>query len=194
MKYNVVIALGLLTAVFFVGLGCARAARDTSGFALREQTVVNASFEETWHAVKRALRDEGYDIYTRDKRGAFVAYTPMRRVLLTQPRRTKFTIELARSTADETAIAVESVRQVYGVTLLTHPNWHDREQRDPEASRAILDSIRAILDADSPASESFLDDAGEAAEEAPAEPRPEMEVTPLPAEHEPTIGDAETVI
>ncbi len=197
MKHSALLAVGLLAILLITSVGCARAARDTSGFALREQTVVNAPFEDTWHAVKHVLREQGYDIYTRDKRGAFVAYTPMQRALWLQPRRTKFTIEMARKAPEETAVSVESVRQVYGVTLLTHPNWHDREQRDPEASLAILDSIRIALDEDVVSAEPFLDDDADTptpVDEAPAvEEVPTVEATPLPPEEMPAIQDAETV-
>ncbi|MCK5861397.1 MAG: hypothetical protein KAH38_02865 [Candidatus Hydrogenedentes bacterium] len=145
MKRCALIAIVLTLVICAAGSGCARAARDTSSFALRDETVVNASFDETWHAVKQVLREQEYEIYTRDKRGVFIAYTPMKRVLWVQPRRTKFTIELARIASEETAIGIESVRQVYGVTLLTHPNWHDREQRDPQASRIIIEAVQSII-------------------------------------------------
>ena len=145
MKHVVIVASIFAFIIGSAGSGCARAARDTSGFALQDEMVVNAPFEETWQAVKTVLNDQGYEIYTRDKRGAFVAYTPMKRILWVQPSRTKFTIELARIAPEETAVRVDSIRQIYGVTLLTHPNWHDRKQRDPEASQAIIDAIQSTL-------------------------------------------------
>ncbi len=201
MKYCTLTAVALLLGATLVGLGCARAARDTSGFALREQTVINAPFEETWHAVKQVLREQGYEIYTRDKRGAFVAYTPMKRMLWLQPRRTKFTIELARVTPEETAISIESIRQVYGVTLLTHPNWHDRKQSDPALSQAILDSIREATSGEGVVVESFLDDNGqlesesqeESSSQGDSETPPVIEETPLPAQGEPVVEEAENI-
>jgi hypothetical protein len=188
MKRCALIALILTFVVGAAGSGCARAARDTSGFALRDETVVNAPFEETWHTVKQVLREQGYEVYTRDKRGAFVAYTPMKRTLWVQPRRTKFTVELARIAAEETAISVESIRQVYGVTLLTHPNWHDRQQRDPQASQAILEAIQAKVAGGDIEAEAFVE---EMEAEADVVVEPENEVAP--ADEAPVVEEAETV-
>lgn len=184
MKRYALIALLSLAILCAAGFGCARAARDTSGFALREESVVNAPFEETWQTVKQVLNDQGYEIYTRDKRGAFVAYTPMKRTLWIQPRRTKFTIELAQVAQEETAISIESVRQVYGVTLLTHPNWHDRAERDPKACQAILEAIQSTIAAGGVEAEPFVDEMKAA----------ETENSNAPAAGEaPVVEEAETV-
>ena len=177
MKHFVIVAIISVAIISIAGSGCARAAKDTSGFALREETVVSASFEDTWQIVKTVLSDQGYEIYTRDKRGAFVAYTPMKRILFVQPKRTKFTVELARVAPEETAISVESVRQIYGVTLLTHPNWHDRKQRDPKASQAILDAIQSTVAAGGVETEPAAEDAN----------------APTPANEAPVVEEAETV-
>ena len=159
-------------------LGCARAARDTTGFALREESVLNAPFQEAWHAVKRVALEQGYDLYTRDKRGTFVAYTPMKRILWAQPRRTKFTIDLVEKSPQETAISIESIRQVYGVTLLTHPNWHDRKQADPGPAQALLEGIRAKL-GEAPVAEVPAVEVPPA--EAPVAEVPAVEVPPAEA-------------
>lgn len=188
MKRYALIALILTLMIGAACSGCARAAQDTSGFAMRDETVVNAPFEETWHTVKQVLRDQGYDVYTRDKRGAFVAYTPMKRTLWVQPRRTKFTVELARVAAEETAISVESIRQVYGVTLLTHPNWHDRQQRDPQASQAIMEAIQAKIAGGDIESEAFVEDM-----EADKELNADAEDNLVPAAEAPVVEEAETV-
>ena len=165
-------------------LGCARAARDTSGFALREETVINSSFDDVWHAVKRAAREQGYDIYTRDKRGVFVIYTPLKRILWTQPRRTKLTVELAQQSAVETALSIESVRQVYGVTLLTHPNWHDRKQTDQSYSQLLLEGILAQV-ASGVDNEELEDTQAELSETTETvEEQPLIDAQPLPAEQE----------
>lgn len=192
MKRWIYIIAGLGLAVSLTGQGCARAAKDTTGFSLRDETVVNASFEETWHTIKHVLREQGYDIYTRDKRGAFVAFTPMRRAMWMQPHRTKFSIEMARIAPDETAISVESIRQIYGVTLLTHPGWHDRRQEDPSAAQAILEGIHMKLAEGGVPGEPFVDEMDDAPEPAPEAP-PAIEEAPLPAEQAPVIEDAETV-
>lgn len=183
MKRSFVVLACVVLVTSLGGLGCARAARDTTGFALREETVLNAPFEDVWHAVKRVAREQGYEVYTRDKRGTFVIYTPMKRILWTQPRRTKFTIELAQKSPEETAISIESIRQIYGVTLLTHPNWHDRKQSEPAPSQALLEGIQAKL-AEGVENEDLESETPEAPEtpvvEAPAAPL--LETQPLPAE------------
>jgi len=190
------LVLAMACVVLVTGLGsfgCARAARDTSGFALREEATLNASFEDAWHATKRVLLDQGYEIYTRDKRGTFVAYTPMKRLLWTQPRRTKISVELAQKSPEETAIAVESVRQVYGVTLLTHPNWHDRKQTNPKPGQDLVAGITAKL-AEGLETETLENAAPEAAEAPAAEtPAPEMETKPLPAPETAVVEEAATV-
>jgi hypothetical protein len=125
--------------------GCARAARDTTGFAVQKETTVKAPFEQTWQTVKSVLRDQGYNIYTRDKRGSFVAYTDMHRFLLVQPRRIKYTVEVKPVDADQTSISVQAVRQVYGVTLLTYPDWHDRKMKDESAPAKLVEAVQAKI-------------------------------------------------
>ena len=142
------LALALLCACSSTMLtGCARAARDTTGFTLEHTTKVNAPFEETWQTVKTVLRENEFDIYTRDKRGSFIAYTdPQRKSLrFFLPKRTQYTIEVAAVSADETAIYIETVNQVYGVTLLTYPGWHDRETEDDSQALVILQAVEARL-------------------------------------------------
>jgi len=68
-----------LVVILAAGAGCARAARDTTGFARENSTIVDAPFKEAWQAVKGVLREQKLDIYTRDKRGTFVAYSKMHR-------------------------------------------------------------------------------------------------------------------
>lgn len=183
MKRHFVILACVVLVTSLGSLGCARAARDTTGFALRDETTLNAPFEDVWHAVKRVAREQGYEIYTRDKRGTFVIYTPMKRILWTQPRRTKFTIELAQKSSEETAISIESVRQIYGVTLLTHPNWHDRKQTDPAPSQALLEGIQAKL-TEGTENESLESEMPETEETQAVEtpPEPLTETQPLPAD------------
>jgi len=137
-----------LVLIVAAGGGCARAARDTTGFARENSLIVDAPFMDAWQTIKGVLREQKLDIYTRDKRGTFVAYSKMhRRWRVFQPHRTKFTIELAPVTPDETKVYIETVKQVYGVTLLTYPDWHDRKTADDTAARAILDAVRAKTEA-----------------------------------------------
>jgi uncharacterized lipoprotein len=126
-------------------LGCARAARDTTGFGLEHELTVDAPFDTTWQTVKQVLREQEYDIHTRDKRGRFVAYSRETRGLSPKPRRVKHVIEIEPLGEDTTRVTIESMRQVYGVTLLTHPNWHDRPTDDPTEALAVLDALRTHL-------------------------------------------------
>jgi len=144
MSYRNGLIFGLLTLVVLTGFGCARTPRDTTGFAQENTITVKAPFEEAWQTVKGVLREQELELYTRDKRGAFVAYTPMRRRFL-QPTRVKYTIELGRVSAEETRIYIETIKQVYGVTLLTYPDWHDRKTKDNAGATAILDAIQAKM-------------------------------------------------
>jgi hypothetical protein len=122
------------------GIGCARTARDTTGFAVTDKTIVKQSDANAWQTTKAVLREKGYEIYTRDKRGVFVAYTGKSTHLL-QYHRMKFTIALEPVSDSETEISIESLRQVYGVTLLTYPGWHDRKTTDHSQAQDILKSI-----------------------------------------------------
>lgn len=124
--------------------GCARTAKDTSGFAVSNSTVVQAGFDETWQAVKSVLREQDYNIYTRDKRGTFVAYSGEKRSWF-QPKRVKYTVELRQVSRTETSIQVEAVRQIYGVTALTYPGWHDRKLEDRSGADALIAAVLAKL-------------------------------------------------
>ncbi len=157
-------ALVLLASVVLIsGLfgGCARAKRDTSGFAMNNSATIFAGFEDTWQAVKAVLRDGGYELYTRDKRGTFVAYTKENRRLL-QPQRVKYTINLSPVSEGETQVEIEAVKQVYGVTLLTYPDWHDRKLSEDAGVQAILDSLQAKVAAPATEAAPEVTDAAEA--------------------------------
>ena len=132
-----------LAAVMLTGLGCARAARDTTGFAVHEEATVKVPMESAWQTVKSVLREQEYDIYTRDKRGSFTAYSHAYRFLLVQPHREKYTVDVIPVSDSETKVVVEGVRQVYGVTLLTYPGWHDRRLTDNTQAKALLDAVTA---------------------------------------------------
>lgn len=131
------LAAGILT-------GCARAARETAGFAITDSTTVDAEFMETWEATRTELREMGFDLYTRDKRGLFVAYTDERRDFFVVPRRTQHTFLLEEASAG-TRLTAETIEQVYGVTLLTYPGWHDRAATDNEAALEAMERVRARL-------------------------------------------------
>ena len=134
----------------FIGAGCVHAARDTTGFAVTAETTVEASFEEAWQGVKAALREEGLEIYTRDKRGEFTAYTTMRRRYL-QPKRVAYTLLLTERAEGGTHIVLSAVRERYGVTPLTYPDWHERKTESIPELDALIASIEAHCEAGQPA-------------------------------------------
>lgn len=133
-----------LVVLAFLPLGCVHAARDTTGFAQNNELTVEAPFDQTWQTVKAVLREKELDIYTRDKRGTFVAYTPEKRRFL-QPNRFKYTFDLEAISDTETRIALDTRKQSYGVTLLTYPGWHDRKTAEAPESQALLDAIQARI-------------------------------------------------
>jgi hypothetical protein len=140
---HVGLMLGLLLCALLVG-GCARAALDTTGFAITDTALVQAPHEDAWQMTKAVLREEGLDIYTRDKRGTFVAYTPMKRgIFRPQPKRTEFTFELDDLNNNTTQLTATTVRQIYGVTLLTYPGWHDRNTEDNTQTLEIIQAVQA---------------------------------------------------
>ena len=139
----------LLVAVLAMG-GCARAARDTRGFAVAESKTVNAPFDQTWQIAKSVLREKDFDVYTRDKRGVFVAFSGTRRNLVLVPHRTKYTVSVESMSDNTTQVTVEAVKQVYGVTLLTYPGWHDRKTTDNTELLALLQAIEAKVSGESP--------------------------------------------
>lgn len=133
----------VLSAAFLMP-GCARAAKDTTGFTMQDSITVAKPLDEAWQDTKAVLRELEMDIYTRDKAGEFVAFTPMKRQLYVgTPHRTKLTIVLTEATANSTTVNIETVAQVYGVTLLTYPDWHDRKAANNNEAVAILESLKA---------------------------------------------------
>ncbi len=147
-KWLCVSSLLLMATVL---IGCARTARNTEGFAINDSATVNAPFMDTWQTAKEVLREKGYDIYTRDKRGVFVAFTRMKRSVLLVPKRTKYTIVLQAASDSSTEVTIESIKQVFGVTLLTYPGWHDRPATDHTAAQQILEAIQAKVAGAAPA-------------------------------------------
>lgn len=135
-----------LILVLAVSGGCARAARDTTGFAVLDSATVDASFQDTWQGVKAVLREMELDIYTRDKRGSFVAYTPIKRKFkVWTPQRTEVRVTLEKVSSEATRVNVEIIDQVYGTTLLTYPDWHDRKSTDTATAAKILDAVKVKL-------------------------------------------------
>lgn len=151
MKMPKSLMLGLLLVVLGFGLsGCAKDARDTAGFAISDNATLQVPFEQAWQAAKAVLREKDFDLYTRDKRGVFVAYSTSKRHW-TANTRTQFTITLEPDGDNATKVTVEAVKQVYGVTLLTYPGWHDRKATDHKDSLAIIEAVQGKLSAATPA-------------------------------------------
>ena len=134
---------------FFAVLGCAHQPPIQQDYAYTESVVVEAPFGPAWQAVKTALVDLDYSIYTRDKRGLFVAHGKRGRKWIV-PRRTQMTVTLDSVTAQKTRVTVEALRQRYRVTPLTYPDWREIAPVD-EVMRAneLLDAIVDGLDSGS---------------------------------------------
>ena len=112
---------------------------------------VPSEFESTWTSTRDVLLERGLQIYVRDKRGMFVAYTPTKRKLIFFPQRTKLTVTLQPASPAETTISVETIRQHYRVTLLTYPDWRDVPgSADEAAGQALLDAIVVHSSGDAP--------------------------------------------
>jgi len=144
MSYRSIVGCGALALVMVAMGGCARTPRSTAGYAIENSVTLTVPFDQAWQMAKSVLREQGLELYTRDKRGHFVAYTHQKRDLgLFTPRRVQYTLDLAKTTEQETLVRVEAVRQVYGVTLLTYPGWHDRKTKDNKGAEAILQALQA---------------------------------------------------
>jgi len=128
----------LLSIILFSG--CARTLKDTSGFAEEKVFTVKAPFDKTWQATKETLRELKLEIYTRDKRGVFVAYDQPKREWM-QLRRIKYEIQLGSVNSEETRVLVSAIKQIYGVTLLTSPDWHDRKITKETKTDEIINKI-----------------------------------------------------
>lgn len=109
--------------------------------------VVEEDFETVWQTTRDVLLREKLQIYTRDKRGLFVAYTDQHRRLLLFPHRTKLTIALEPLSPDSTQVFVETIHQRYRVTLLTYPDWRDAPKgAEEQSAQQLLDQIVAAVE------------------------------------------------
>ena len=134
----------ILLVVVTVGLGaCISPPKNTEGFAVSDSVTINAPFDRCWQDSKTVLREGGYDLFTRDKRGIFVAYTKMKRDLLVAPKRVQFTIAVEPVSETSTKVTIEALKQAYGVTLLTYPGWRDRKTTDLTEAQTLLKAIEA---------------------------------------------------
>ena len=108
-----------------------------------DSIAVEGSFDDVWQRTRQALLDQKYEIYTRDKRGLFVAYSKVKRHLLLWPHRTKLTIVLEDVSPDEIVVSVETIHQRYRVSLLTYPDWRDDQKIvDGDIATSLLGVIK----------------------------------------------------
>ncbi len=129
--------------ILAVVAGC-QSTPDPSAPPPTVSAVVEKDFESAWAGTRDVLLERGLQIYTRDKRGLFVAFTPTKRVMIVSPRRTKLTISLEPVSPQTTRVSVETIKQHYRVTLLTYPDWRDVQKgTDPGKGQELLDAIVA---------------------------------------------------
>lgn len=106
---------------------------------------MEAPFGPTWQSTKTALKALDYSIYTRDKRGLFVAHGKRGRKWGV-PRRTQMTLTIESVTAQKTRVTVEALRQRYRVTPLTYPDWREIAPVDEESqTKELFNTISAGL-------------------------------------------------
>ena len=91
--------------------------------------------------VRDVLRESPVEIYTRDKRGRFVAFADMGRAFLT-PRRLRLVIRLKPVSESKTHLTIQTFPEAYTVQLLTNPAWRPAAFGDNSLAKDILDSIK----------------------------------------------------
>ncbi len=144
LKYTVAPCLILVCGLFAAGCKSTPDAQSAPLPPRVDSITLQAPFDGAWQQTRDALLAQKYEIYTRDKRGLFVAYTKVKRRLLFFPNRMKLTITLERLSEDETRISVETIFQRYRVTPLTYPDWRDDPRVvEGEIAGALLEKIRA---------------------------------------------------
>ena len=140
--FRCAVSLCLVVVCGLVVVGCksTRGDEGATPIVTVDSLMVGAGFEEVWQETRRALLEQGYEVYTRDTRGLFVAYTKVKRRLLLFPHRMQVSVTLERVSTDSTRVSVETIHQKYRVSLLTYPDWRD----DPRP--AAGDEGRALLE------------------------------------------------
>ena len=135
-----------LLLVITLASGCATKSTRADNELYVDSMTVPLDFESAWELTRDVLLEHDVEIYTRDKRGLFIVYTAMHRSKLVVPNRTKLTITLEEEGSESTKIAIETISQRYGVSLLTYPGWRDQDSSDPgPESVAILESIKSRI-------------------------------------------------
>ena len=143
MKYALALCLVLVCGLFAAGCKSTSGAQNVPLPPRVDSITLEARFAGAWLQTRDTLLAQKYEIYTRDKRGLFVAYTKVKRRLLFFPHRMKLTITLEALSADETRVSVETIFQRYRVTPLTYPDWRDDPRVvEEEIAGALLEAIR----------------------------------------------------
>ena len=145
-------------SAIFVPILCALAVPGCASFkgtevlqqARVESAVLEASYETAWRLVKDSLLEEGYEIRTRDKRGMYVAFSETKRRFII-PHRYQLTVILDSLSGSATRVTIETVRQSYRVTPLTHPGWQDSASpKEEDLIGPLMERIRSKADSPGP--------------------------------------------
>ena len=141
------LVLCLVPVCGLVAAGCKSTPDDKAPLTVKvDSLTIQASLEKVWEGTRQALLDHNYEIYTRDKRGLFVAYTKVKRRLFILPHRTQLTVTVEAVSASETRLSVETIHQKYRVSLLTYPDWRDDpEPAQGDEGRDLLEAIKKAI-------------------------------------------------
>lgn len=142
----------------FVATGCRSMPDDAPPpSAKADSLTLQGTLEDVWQGTRQALLDQDYEIYTRDKRGLFVAYTKVKRRFFVFPHRTQLTVTIEAVSGDETRLSVETIHQKYRVSLLTYPDWRDDpDPAEGDEGGVLLEAIRGTIGGDGGASKPEL--------------------------------------
>ncbi len=131
--------------------GCAKSPPKALPDVPVDSIVLAVEFDDVWQATKTALKEQGYEIYTRDKRGMFVAYTKKKRTF-SIPNRARITVLLERVTTSSTRVSVEAVQERYRMPILRYSGWNEQPKVDlTERRQAVLQGIEAVANSPQPA-------------------------------------------
>ena len=144
-RYRFVILAAIVAAA-----GCASTPPPAPPEVPTESAVLPYEFDSVWQATRDTLKGQNYEIYTRDKRGMFVAHTP-RKGTFSIPNRARITVILERVTAGSTRVTVEAVRERYRMPLFRNPGWKEQPEVDlTDRRQAVLEGIAATMEAQAP--------------------------------------------
>jgi hypothetical protein len=183
MAARMLLALSACLAAVVI-TGCATAKKDTTGFAVQQEVVLDLPYPEAWQHVKHTLVAQEFELYTRDKRGVFIAYTGGKRLLGFNRPRTQYTLELDSLSSAQTKVTIEAVKQKYGTSLTTYPDWHDRPTEADEDLHSLVAALNGEVSPEAVAAAAVEAVEADSLEEeaAAAEEAPQVEVTALEAE------------